>query len=147
MEQIIKDLGVALDKMNAKADEFAKKSAELDCLIADAKKQKVDLDKRDEFILDKESKYAEYDSLDAIRSEIKAEKVAIAKEKSALSAEKKEIENAKIAIDNDRKKVDNLVALYKAKSNDCDVAMKKLEEDRKNLEKKVIEELTKKLAK
>jgi len=147
MEKIINDLGVALDKMNTKADEFAKKSAELDFLIADSKKQKADLDKRDEFILAKEAKYAEYDTVENLRAEIKAEKVAIAKEKSALSAEKKEIENAKIAIDNDRKKVDNLVALYKAKSNDCDVAMQKLAEDRKNLQKSILEEMTKKLSK
>lgn len=146
MEKIINDLNVALANMNEKAHRFAIRSAELDMLIADEKKKLAELDARDTFILDKEAKFAEYESIEAIRAEIKADKIAIAKERSAIDSYRKKLNDEIASIGSDRAKLDEMLNLYRQKLVECSAKIKQLEEDRKNIEKKVIEEITKKLA-
>ncbi len=146
MEKIISDLNVALSNMENKAKEFAVKSAELDMFIADYKKKNKELKDREDFLLDKEALHAELDSLVDMKKDIKTEKVAIAKERSAIEVAKKDIDVSKLLIVADRKKLDELIAIYRNKLNDCNAKIKQLDDDRKNLEKSVIEELTKKLA-
>lgn len=146
MEQIINDLKSALARMNEKEKLFVARSIEADNLIADAKKKVSVLEAREKAVALKEAIYAKYDDIVSLQAGIKADKVSLAKEKSALDEAKKALEAVKVTVDADRKKFDILVALYKQKVTDCDNMAKQLAEDKKNLEKKVVEELTKKLA-
>lgn len=147
MEQIINDLKSALAKMNEKADMFSKSSAEADFVIADLRKQMKLVSDREIAVAGKEKFYSEYDAVEKIRADVKAEKNALAKAKLDFEAEKKSVASDKESVKSEKETLSKTIAMYKQKIENCDKEVKKLEEDRKQLEAKIIENFTKNLTK
>jgi chromosome segregation ATPase len=147
MEQIINDLKSALAGMNEQADKFAKKSANLDILIDDSRKKVSVIIARENAVSEKERFYANYDTVEKIRADAKAERVALGKDKADFEAEKKAVMADKAIVAEAKETLAKTIAMYKSKIESCDREIKKLEEDRKQLEAKIIDNFAKNLTK
>jgi chromosome segregation ATPase len=147
MEQIINDLKSALAKMNERSDKFSAKTEELESLIINANKKISELVKREDVVKAKEDFYAGYDAVEKIRADVKSERISMAKEKSELEFDKKNLNSDKEEVRAEKENLAKTIALYKQKIENCDKEMKKLEDDRKQLEAKIIENFAKNLTK
>ena len=147
MDAILKDLNSAYVKMNEQIALLDKKNAEVNAII-EKESIKIDaLKKREDVIIENELKYKEFDNVDImsdsvvkLRFEVNADKKAVQIAMDALAIKQKEVEVKEKALD-------ERLAMYRQKTLKCDEMIAKLEKDRNNLEKNIIEKFTKTLTK
>jgi chromosome segregation ATPase len=147
MEAILRDLNAAYDKLKV---ELSKVDAQLNDIKKTQElldKKSTDLSVRENKVSELEKKYQEFVSVESYRDKLREERTVVAKEKSSLESEKSSLANAVEQFKKDRIELDASIQLYKQKKANVDALKITVEEERKGLEKKIVEQFTKNLTK
>jgi hypothetical protein len=143
MEAILKDLNEAYVKLNDVIKAEAKKSADLDKLIADAKLEASKLLERESALSVKEAKYKEFENVQVMRDGVSKDRSILNAGKKALSDGQDNLSARLADLDIKQKELDNFIAIFKQKNINCDKMKAELDKDRAEMKQSIIAELQK----